>query len=597
MTIHIRNQKPAVLLDDPFSVLPAIQPTESADVFRDKLQEHIHARYVEPMFHPINPANPVRIEDVSGTNTQDISPDMLMQSINHLWTSDTLDVQLQDQMAEIYRQGIQYHAQNDWYFEQQLGIEALTRMKLPVPSHKSNRIVRYSANVDVIPAAKQLLAQNDAISAINWFGNMAAFTHERPFNNYLLVTVQTSDVFDDFKQQLKNLVTTWQTNHIVSKEVNKSIADLDKISLASDLSTGLFLPNGGLSQSDDEFDELSFSRILMYALSQYEKNGAQGALTVQPGNLEQVYLPENIIILNLENYAHAKASDIKNDWDTFEKALNTKKALRFITNKKLVTAKAVNRSTQMGQKSSSAANAKTAGMRSKNKAFSGKPVAAKDTLYMMARVAQRQITDHMTKNTYKTTKMSYMRANRRRPDDMNMPGKLTTVKYRPDVHVYIDASMSISEKHYRDGVTNAIILAKKIGCDLYITSFSHIVSQTSLLQTKDRSIRDIYQSFLKIPKVAGGTDFEQVWKKIDLIQEHNERNNQSHQINFVITDFGYNLSRGFQWSPKQASLKHTYYVPISADKHTWNSLLRYAREFQKQMVKAGDHRIRQRMLL
>lgn len=597
MTIRIRNQKPAILLDNPFDVLPSISPTESADVFHEKTQEYINDRYVAPLYHAINATNPVRIEDVSGSNVQDISADMLLRSINHLWTSPTLDIQLQDQLAEIYRQGIQYHAQNDWYFEQQLGIEALTRMKLPVPSHKSNKIVRYSANIDVIPAAKQLLAQNDAISAINWFANMAAFTHERPFNNYLLVTVQTSDIFDDFKQQVKNLVTGWQANHIVSKEVNKLIADLDKISLATDLSTGLFLPKGGLSQSADEFDELSFSRILMYALAQYEKNGTPGQLSIQPSNLEQVYLPENIIILNLENYAHAKASDIKSDWDTFEKALNAKKALRFVTNKKLMTAKALNRSIGMGPKSNSAASAREKVQRSINKAFSGKPVAAKDSLMMMARVAQRQMTNHVTKNTYKTQKLSYMRANRRRPDDMNMPGKLTTVKYRPDIHVYIDASMSISEEHYRDGVMNAIMLAKKIGCDLYITSFSHIVSQTSLLQTKDKSVRAIYQAFLKIPKVAGGTDFEQVWKKIDLIQEHNQRNNLSHQINFMITDFGYHLSRGFQWSPSQASLKYTYYVPISADTQTWSHLLRYARGFQKEMVKAGDHGIRQRMLL
>lgn len=597
MSIHIKNQKPAILLNEPFNVLPDIKPTEPADVFQDQLETHLKDHYVTPMFEPVNAANPVRIEDINGSNIQDINPDMLLQSINYLWSSPTIDVQLQDQLAEIYRQGIQYHAPNEWYFEQQLGIEALTRMKLPVPTTKNGKIVRYSAGVDVIPAAKQFLAQGDAMGAINWFANMSAYTHERPFNNYLLVTVQSSDVFDDLKEQVKNMVTLWQTSHIISKEVNKLLADFDKVSLSTDLSTGLFLPGGGLAQSASEYDELSFTRILMYTMSQYEKNGTPGTLSVQPSNLAQLYTPENIIVLNLENYAHAHPADIKADWDTFEKAMNAKKALRFISNKRLMTAKAVSRHASSGGQSSSATSQKESAMRSMNKAFSGKPVPAKETLNLMARVAKAQITNQVTNNTYKSVKQSYMRANRRKPDDMNMPGKLATVKYRPDVHVYIDASMSISEKHYRDGVMNAIILAKKIGCDLYITSFSHIVSETSLLRTKDKSLRDIYQAFLQIPKVAGGTDFEQVWKKIDLIQAHNARNNRSHQINFVITDFGYHLSNGFQWSQSQASLKHTYYVPISADTHSWSNMLQYARQFQKEMVRAGDHAIRSRILM
>lgn len=597
MTIHIRNQKPAILLDDPYAVLPTIDPTEPQDVFLDQIETHIQERYVNPMFQPINAANPVRIEDVSGGTTKNIDADMLFQSIHHLWTSPTLDVQLRDQMAEIYRQGIQYHAPNDWYFEQQLVIEALTRMKLPIPSQKGNRIVQYSANVDVIPAAKQLLAQNDAASAINWFANIAAYTHDRPFNNYLLVTVQSADVFNDIKEQIKNFVTGWQANHIIGTHALTQLTDFDKINLSSDLSTALFLPGGGLAQSGSEYAELSFSRMLMYTLAKYEKNGGQGAVTIQPSNVSQVYLPENIIILNLENYAHAKASDIKQDWDTFEKAIAAKNALRLVSNKKLLTAKAVNRSLNGGGKSSSAASSSNSVERSANRAFSGKPVSSIQTLKRMARVAQSQITNQQTKNTYVSSKLSYMRANRRRPDDVNLPGKLNTIRYRPDVHIYIDASGSISEKHYRDGVTNAIALAKKIGCDLYITSFSHIISQTSLLRVKDRSIYDVYQDFLKIPKVSGGTDFEPVWRKIDLIHEQNAKNNQSYQINFIITDFGYSLSNHRQWSQNQASLKHTFYVPISTDKRSWDYVLTYAREFQAEMKLAGDYNVRQRILM
>lgn len=597
MTIRIRNQKPAVLYQDPFNVLPDVNAQKDANEYGDKLTEHIKKRYVEPIYVPINAQHPVVVEDTSNGQTQPITEDMLYDSIMHLWHNPTIDVTLQNQVGEIYRQGIQYHAQNDWYFEEQLTVEALTRMKLPIPTQKGGKIVKYSASVDVIPTAKAFLAQPDAAGAINWFANIAAYVHDRPFNNYLLMTVQTADVFNDIKQQLKNFVTAWQTQQPIDKDVNKLLADFDKIDLTNDLSAGLFLPNGG-GAAQAEQAALSFTRIVMYVFSQYEKNQAnQGLLTVQPSNLQQVYLPENIIILNLENYARAKPADIKDDWDALEKAMNAKKNLRFVSNKKLMTAKAINRSLSNGGKSSSAESSGRGLERAKVQPFSGKPVPAKKMLTMMKRVIESQVTSQVTQNTYKKSKISYMRANRRKPDDLNMPGKLTTTMYRPDIHIYLDTSGSISESQYRDAVTNLIMLTKRINCNLYITSFSHYVSQTALLKTKDCSTNEIYKQFLAIPKVTGGTDFEQVWRKIDMIDEYNQKNNKSHQINFIITDFGYSLSNKHRWSREQASLKNTFYVPMSMSPRGWNSLVQWAKEFREQMMKAGDYGIRKRMLL
>jgi len=597
MTIHVRNQKPAVLYNNPFDVLPDINPTKDAASFEADIETNIRQRYIDPMYQPINAQHPVVIEDHVNGNVQTIDKDTLFNAIMHLWTNPTIDVTLQEQVNEIYRQGIQYHAPNDWYFEEQLSVEALTRMKLPVPSQKSGKIIRYSASVDVIPTAKAFLAQPDAMSATNWFANIAAYIHDRPFTNYLLMTVQTADVFNDIKQSIKQFVQVWQAQHIITKEVNTLLNDFDKINLTTELSAGLFMPNGG-GNSLPEHEPLSFTRILMYAFAQYEKNsGMPGAFTVQPTNINQLFMPENIIIINLENYAHAKPSDIKNDWDTFEKALAAKKALRFISNKKLMTAKAMARTISMGQKSSSADSKSAQLGRSKVQPFSGKPIPAQTMMQMMKRVITSQVTSRITQNTYKKQTMTYMRANRRKPDDINMQGKLTKTMYRPDIHVYLDTSGSISEAQYRDAVTNLIMLTKQIDCNLYITSFSHYVSQTALLTTKDRTTSDIYKQFLSIPKVTGGTDFEQVWRKIDILDEFNNKQNKSHQINFIITDFGYNLSKGHRWDNNQASLKHTYYVPISIDARGWSNLEKWAKSFREQMIKAGDFSVRKRMLL
>lgn len=593
--IRIRNHKPATLYTKPFDLLPNSNANKSIDDYTLDMDEDIKNNYVKPMFEPINPNTTVSIEDLSGKTPKTITKEMLFDSIIHLWTSNIQEVELQDQLGEIFRQGIQFHTQNDWYFEEQLGIEALTRSKLPPPSQKSGRIVQYSPSVDIIPAAKQLLAQQDEDSATAWFANLVGLIHNRPFNNFLLLTVESSSEFDNFKQHLKNFIQVWQANTPLDQTVNKLLAEFDKVNLIDNLSTGLFLPNGGLS-NPIEHGELSFTRILTYTLSQYEKTNP-GKLTTQPINLKQVYFPENIIILNLENYAHAKASDIKKDWDALERAFLAKKTLNLITNKKLLTAQAIDRNLSNPTKTSSNSSQGQPALRSRIKHLSGKPIPSKDMLKMMKRVIESQITNKISENTYKIQKTSYMRPNRRRPDDINLPGVLKTTKYRPDIHIYLDTSGSISETQYRDSITNLIMLAKSINCNLFFTSFSHVISQTSLLQTKDQSIKNIYKTFQKTPKVAGGTDFEQVWRKIDVLNENNKKTNKSHQINFIITDFGYNLRSGKRWDINQASLKHTFYVPISVDKNSWPYILKYGKDFIKGMAKAGDYGIRKRLLM
>lgn len=595
MSITIRNQKPTVLINNPFDILPKIEPTLPADQFHDEIVQDIQKRYIEPLFTPIVAGQPVIIEDTDPNGqTKQIDKDMIQQAIEHLWTSPQVDVTIQDQLNEIYRQSIQYLQKNDWYFEEQPLVEALTRMKLPLPSNKG-RLVKYTTNGDVIPSAKAFLAQNDATNAINWFANIGAYLHDRAISNYLLVTVQTNAILDQIKQQIQNFVQIWQVQgHQISQNVNQTIADFSKIDLINDLSACLFLPNGGMA-SGTEHDTLSFSRIFMYVLAQYEKSN-QGLFSVQPTNMQQLYLPESVVIMNLENYAHAKPSDIKDEWDTIEKAMTTKKALNFISNKRLMTAQTLAQNTSKMTSSQTGPQTKTIG-RIKTKPFAGKPVPAKALMTMMAKIINSQTTNKVTQNIYKLSKTSYMRPNRRKPDDINMAGKLVVTQYRPDIHIYLDTSGSISEPQYRDAIMNLIALTKKIDCNLYFTSFSHVVSQTALIPTRNQSMKNIYKRFLSISKVTGGTDYSNVWRKIDLLDEHNQKNALSHQINFIITDFEYSLPRGYKMDASKASVKHTYYVPISVDASHWKWIIQYAEKFSKQMQKAGDIGIRKRMLL
>lgn len=598
MKIQISNHKPAILYDKPFEVLPVIDPALPTDDFTALRDQSLRTLFVDPMYVPINTAHPARITDISDANNPvDITPDTLENAIRSVWTSPHLDVNLENQLGEIYRQGARFHTPNDWFFEDQVGVEAMSRSKLPLPS-TGKRIVKYTANVDLIPAAKGFLGSLNDYDATLWFANVVGFTRSYALANTLIVTVQDATVWNDFKARLNQTHQNYLANATnMTPATTAALQAFQKIDMSKDLSSGLFLPERGLSGTT-QLDPLSFSRLLVHELAQAERQMTPGLVTVQPVNMRQLFLTENIIVLNLENYAHATAKQVNDDWDALTKALNHQKMMSFISNKNLLTAAVVNRNLQKSSAYASASPAmKQQIARARARAFSGTPITSKVMLKRMAAIAQKQITTHVTQNTFKTVKRTFMRANRRQPNNPNLPGKMSTTMYRPDLHVYIDTSGSISEMHYRDAVMNLIALARKLDCNLYVTSWSHVISQTALLQTKGKSKTDIYRQFLAVPKVTGGTELENVWLKIDRLDELNRKRNKSHQINFVITDFEYYLDRDRRFAATDASVKNTYYVPISTEASSWSTLVRYATDFRNQMEKAGDRGIHNRLLM
>lgn len=590
-----------MLYDKPFEVLPVIDPSLPASDFADSIEQHVRTAYVDPLFDAIVPGTDVNIEDVTDPkNPIGISADTLQAAIMKVWLSPTIDVQLEDQLGEIYRQSIRYHTQNNWFFEEQVGVEAITRSKLPLPSLSGTRIVQYTADGDVVPAAKAFLGNLTDVEATHWFANIVGFTRPFTIQNLLIVTVQNSQVWDGIKQDLMQAQQLNGTNY--STDTALALTALQNVQLGNELSAGLFLPNRGMA-NQQQMDPNSFSRLFLNALANAERGTSAhvttpGLLTVQPTNLRQVLLPENVLVINLENYAHATGKDILADWKKLSRALNHQKAMSFISNKNLLTAAAVNMNMQKMNAAAAMSGAQQqAVMRARARMLSSKPISSSTMLRRMAQVASSRITRQQTQNTFKTTKTSYMRANRRQPNNVNLPGKMTMTQYRPDLHAYIDTSGSISEEHYRDAIMNLIALARKIDCNLYMTSWSHVISETALVKTKGRSKHDAYSSFLAVPKVTGGTDMENVWLKIDRLDELNRLRGKSYQINFIITDFEYSLDRDRRFSATDASVKNTYYVPISADQSSWTYMKRYAEDFRNQMEKAGDPGVWKRLLM
>lgn len=590
MNIQISNQKPA-LLYSASKVLPNIPVITDESTYNSDRHDAISKMMVEPIFESIVPNVPVDIIDnTDPKNPLPITSDMISDAITSLWIEDTLDSDTDAQLNEIYRQSLQYGQSSDWLIDEQLVAEALARQKLPLPGTSNGIVVQYTETTDIIPTAKQLLAKTASTLSDSdkelWFGTLGAYLHQNQNRNILPITVTSSAAFDHLKAEIKTALSMVSLNLTV--DTNKMFNDLDAISIKGMLSSTFMLP--------DDNEPYSFPRTLMSMLASFEASFPD-ELFIQPINISQLFNPENIVILNLEEYSHATARQIKNDWDKINQAININQRWNMVSNKKLTTAKAVNQAITKTQ-GPHIRNKKGGQVhRVKTRHFSGTPVTSAQMLQAMIRVIQNTTTTRKTQNMYKVKKPTFMRANRRDPNNINAMGKFNTNKYRPDIHIYIDTSGSISEAQYRDAVMNIILLAKQISANLFISSFADYVTQTYQLQTKGLSVQQIYANFMRIPKTTGGTNFENVWSKIDAIDKINTKSGKSYQLNFMITDFEYSLSRNKRFSQQHASVKNTYYLPISTSKAHWQYLVQAATSFSKEMVAAGDKNIRQRMLL
>lgn len=173
-------------------------------------------------------------------------------------------------------------------------------------------------------------------------------------------------------------------------------------------------------------------------------------------------------------------------------------------------------------------------------------------------------------------KSSYKRASRRHPDDINAIGHLIKIKYKPDIHIYVDTSGSISHQMYQDSLTMIAKVAKQMNVKLTISSFADNV-------TKPVTFTTHYLSNLKkLPVITGGTDFEAVWDDID------KRNNLN-ELNFIITDYGY---APYDWHADRSKLsyKNTYYIAVKSDSIDPDY-------FADSMIMAGGFDIRRYMLV
>jgi hypothetical protein len=521
---------------------------------------HVKTALVEPFFEPLVQGSPVQMSDAQGNA---LDRDSVLQLIMRTMAPG-VDSDAEDAVRSLYRQGLAHFTPSALLANEVFVVQAGSRHRLPPKSP----MVLYTAASDVLPAAKMLLAGR-ATDGDEFFASLAYAYAPETLGFWFRSAVD----FDAFAQWVTQEIHVLSS--ILPADTSRLLYQFTQMKLAA-LTEALVLRN----EDDQENHEYSFARVIVSLLMQYQQEQEQGrrhqspvpspATGALPFLVSELFLPRTLVLVNVEAHARASAREIDAEWRLINSSLNA--PVKVVSHRNLAKLTALPRAA--AQAAAQAANAQG------NKAaqsgrfaqvkFRKKPPASINLARGLIRVLKKRKEVNRSQNIFKTSRTSFSKSSRRDPDDYNKPGRITSTRYLPDLHVYLDCSGSIDESNYQQAVMMLIDTTKKLNVNLYFNSFSHHLSQESLIKTHNASVKQVWDSFRRIPKVSGGTDYAQIWRYISASRKRSER------VSLVITDF--------QWTPETHRLEHPrnlYYSPVSnAD---WDTILASAKEFERSM--------------
>lgn len=506
---------------------------------------------VDNLVQPLNQNYPVTLVDDNGNPCTNDDVARLIYDYANTTIDDTTEVQIKSYFASVLKNYTETFAlpASAVFLNQ-----ALTKNKMGEPTSTYIYIPQ-----DVIDVSKNFLTGNATPSQL--FANLCSYNRTSFFGVYFRCTKD----FDDFKAWLKARVSTMATQ--LDPQTLALFDDFQNVKLKS-LFEDILLRNA----QNPEVDDLCFARLLVMLVGEYVNSQPDDICGFMVPSTDEMMAPETLMFINVEEHALATPRQITYKWNQVTLAKAHKPII--IKNSKIhkLTANintANNLKNNIQKLLDSERRAKAAARARKAHFSKTRPTSKKllvniiKTINKMGRVARSQ-------NPYKTTSKSFMRPNRRHPDDFNLMGTSHRYDFKPDIHLYVDTSGSISEENYESAVKMCVSLAKKLNVNLYFTSFSSIMSQTTLVPCKGRSEAAIYKYIQKIPKVSGGTDFEQIWVYI------NQSQIRKHEFSLMITDFEYYPYNNVPHP------KNLYYVPCSA--MNWSYMVNDMTSFVKNMT-------------
>ena len=502
---------------------------------------------IEPIFTPIVPSVPVEVLD---DNTQ-----LDATAISSLVLSccgDQVNTSTEAKMKEIFSQTLPYYDKS-LNLQEVYAIQSGVKNNMYIPSDK----VIYN-EADVIDASKKLLSGQ--ITPECFFANVEFYARLNLLGFYFA----NEAAFDDFKAWFASQIQTIQS--LLTPETVNLCNELQKKRL-NHLTEGMILRDD-TTQNNEPY---SFARILRSYLSTYAKIQQASNLPymsgIMPFSFSETVCPTTILLFNVEKHAHAHPAEIKTEYDILKNALMMKPKVYGLNKIQNLTAVA-----RMAQKmAGQAAAGSLGGMKSAVIKFRKTPPTSVDIYKSIKKIYEHSRLTQMSENAIKLKSISYNRPSRRHPDNPDIPGVTKVTKYKPDLHIYLDCSGSISEREYQDAMKACIKLAKKMNVNMYFNSFSHIMSQTVKLHVQNKTPKQIYEEFKRVPKVGGGTDYEQIWHYI------NRSKKFSNEVSLVISDFEYTAPNHYVKHPK-----YLFYAPISNT--SWQRMTRDAEYFVKSML-------------
>ena len=549
--MKVTNQKPIILS-------PVYKDTIAKDFDGYEL---LKATIATPLYNPLVAGTKVTIQGNGHTITED---DISQQIID--CCGDTFNPIAETFMKELFHETlINFNKNTNIGINEAFAIQSGTAAKLPEPNDK----VIYTPAQDIIPIARQFLGGQCDYDT--FFASLAYYARPNTLGFYFANNV----AFENFKiwldQQMQML------SNVLPPETNKLMADFQSLTL-NDLTESLQLRN----KDDDNNDPYSFARTLISQLMLYTTIVSNAEFGVLPFTISELMCPKTIVLVNVERHSKATAREVSEEWKLINQCLQQKPNM--ISNSKLNRLTATQRNLQ--RITQSAATAASNNLHGTGKAatikFSKTRPTTMNIMKLVKKIMDKMSFVNKSMNVYKQTKTSYARPNRRDPDDFNKQGKMVSTKYRPDIHLYIDTSGSISERDYEDAVKACITMAKKMNINLYFNSFSHVLSQTTKLNLENKSKAQIYREFQKVAKVDGGTDYAQIWHFINCSKK------RTREISIVITDFEY-------WAPNHyiKHPKNLYYIPCST--LNYKNIKRAAESFARTCLH-NDPNIRKHLL-
>ena len=549
--MKVTNQKPTVLS-------PVYNDTISAAFDPIELLKSVIAT---PLFNPMVAGTKVSIKGNNNTITED---DITQQMLN--CCGDAVNVTAETFMKELFHETlINFNKNTNIGMNEAFVVQSGTAANLPEPNDK----IIYTPAQDVIPVSRQFLGGQCDYDM--FFASLAYYARPDTLGFYFANDV----AFDGFKTWLSGQMT--MLGNVLPPQTNQLMNDFQSLVL-TDLTESLQLRN----DDTDNNDPYSFARTLVSQLMLYTNVVSSAEFGVLPFTVSELLCPKTIVLVNVERHSKATAREISEEWKLINNSIQNKPQM--ISMNKLNKLTASQRNLQkIASAAVAAANNAGGGVgKSANMRFSKTRPTTMDMMKLVKRIMDKMTYVNKSMNVYKQVKSSFARPNRRDPDDFNKQGKMVSTKYKPDIHLYIDTSGSISERDYEDAVKACIAMAKKMNINLYFNSFSHYLSQTTRLHLENKSKAQIYKEFQKVPKVDGGTDYENIWHFI------NRSKKRTREISIVITDFEYYAPNRYIKHPK-----NLYYIPCST--LNYDNIKCWAEQFAKTMVH-NDPNIRKHLL-